>query len=335
VEVMRVGFLGLGIGTQRAAGGGGGANARIPITVFPPTVRWAQTVSPSRIGVSVSVLAPEVTVAAPGAITISPARISIPATVFSPTVSVASAGYDTDWDAYVTNHAPSSSTTFKDAGDVFVRGLKTDGIWAKLDWLLIPADTSAGSLRNVHNLSQTASAINSPTFTAYRGFTGDGSTSFVDFGQTYNAAGNLYTLNSATAGVWCNQQNGTTGPFPHIGAAGQNRTVLTASASGNETAQINVTSGSTARVGTSRLGHRAASRSLSTEFRAYFNGTLSATLTSTSTSVSSANAALLRSNTAFSSDRVAAAYTGGNLTDADHTAMHSRLSTFLTAIGAN
>jgi hypothetical protein len=92
---------------------------------------------------------------------------------------------------------------------------------------------------------------------------------------------------------------------------------------------------STARTSTGdRRGHRTSSRIVSTEKRAFFNGTKTATNTAASTGLATGLASALRNDTIYSSDRLAAVYYGAGLTDAQVASLHSRLNRYLTAIGA-
>jgi hypothetical protein len=215
-------------------------------------------------------------------------------------------------------------------------GLKADGLWTPLDWLLIlAAEDSQAARVNLKTPAKVATAVNSPTFTADRGYAGDGATSYIDLGEVYNVAGNSFALDSATIGVW-NNTSVSVGQKGQIGnLSGATRSFIASHSAGNEIYRINDSTDSTLRVGSTHLGHRAASRESSALKRGYFNGALVSDLTTASTAINAASGTILTSTTVFSADRVAAAYSGSAMTAAQLAAMHTRLSTFLTAIGAN
>ena len=88
--------------------------------------------------------------------------------------------------------------------DTPVRTLLAAGIWQKLDVLKLYAanDEQAGRLNWV-SANYTSIAVNSPTFTPYRGFNGNGTTSYLD--ETFNpvtAVGAKYQRDSAFLGIW-------------------------------------------------------------------------------------------------------------------------------------
>jgi hypothetical protein len=222
--------------------------------------------------------------------------------------------------------------------DTLVGDLKTDGIWTKLDWLCLLAAHDAQAARlNAKNTAKALTAVNAPTFTIDRGYAGNGSTSYLDFGEVANAAGNSYALNSATLGVWANTSGGTT-TVGQTGLLTTNGTIrLIANNSGStETYKINDGASSIAQVSPgTRAGHRMASRLASTTKRSFYNGVKTSELAATSTSITAENLVVCKADTSFSNDRMAACYSGGGLSDAEAGNMHSRLSTYLTAIGAN
>lgn len=244
---------------------------------------------------------------------------------------------DPDVAAYVAALTAPPSAAERARLNTLVRGLKTDGVWPLLDRLnVLAAETQQAGLRDLRNPAKTLTIGGTVTFTADRGFAGDGSTGFLDFGEAF-AAGNQFALNSASLGVWCNLQ-GAAGVTPQIGnVANSPRSMLTArSTVGAETFQANdATSDTLMTSNLSRLGHRAWSRTAAAVKRGFFNGSRTADLTTASTAVNTTNGCLLRSSTQYTDDRLAAAWSGAGLTDAQVAALHGRLSTYLSGKGAS
>ncbi len=216
-----------------------------------------------------------------------------------------------------------------------VSGLKTAGIWSKLDWLLLLAnETSQGSRVNLRNPAKVATAVNSPTFTADRGWTGNGSSAHLDCGEAANLAPNVYSLNSAHAGTICTAQN-TTGGSPSLGGVSDARLHLNMLGDGGtEVFSINDATTSNSRASSSKLGHRIAARGASATKRAYFNGALVATVSVTSAAQPAGNLCVLRRSTIYSPDRIGVFHSGSNLTDSEVSTLYTLLTAYLDAIGA-
>lgn len=245
---------------------------------------------------------------------------------------------DPDVAAYASALTTPPSAAERARLNTLVRGLKADGVWALLDRLnVLAAETQQAGLRDLRAPAKTLTIGGTVTFTADRGFAGDGTTGFLDLGEPFATAGNQFALNSASLGVWCNLQ-GAAGTFPQVGnVANSPRSMITArSTAGAETFQANdATSDTLMTSNLSRLGHRAWSRTAPAVKRGFFNGTRTADLTTASTAVNTTNGSLLRSSTQYTDDRLAAAWSGAGLTDAQVSALHSRLGTYLSSKGAS
>jgi len=239
-------------------------------------------------------------------------------------------------EAYVTAMTVEPDDARKALIDQLVGELKTDGIWTKLDWLsLLAAHAEQAGRLNAKNPTKALTAVSAPTFTVDRGFAGNGTSSYLDFGEQFDAIGNNFAQNSASLGAWCNEGTGTTSVF-HVASTGTGVIEISAQAGGgSEAFKVNDAVVDSARTSVSKLGHRTASRIGATVKRAFFNGVRVADLTTASSATPDGNGWLLRRGTNFSADRLAAAYFGGGLTDTDVANMHTHLNTYLTAIGAN
>lgn len=247
--------------------------------------------------------------------------------------------YDAAAVAYFAAMAVEPDATRKGLINTLIVDLKADGVWALLDWfcLLAAHDEQAGRL-NAWNPAKALTAVNSPAFTTDRGFTGNATSSYLRTAELPNAAPNLYALNSASFGVWCNLQGATSGTARHIGVPDPTvrGVIITSDSTANETFAINDATTGVLRVGVSdRKGHRTASRTASNVKRGFVAGVNTAALTTASVAVPSTELVILRNNTSYSDDRIAAFYSGAGMSDANVSSMHTRLNTYLTAIGAN
>lgn len=247
--------------------------------------------------------------------------------------------YEAEASAYFAAMTSQPDDTRKGLINTLVAGLKADGVWPRLDWLCLFAshDAQSGCV-NLVKPTKSAAPTNSPAFTADRGVSGDGSTSYVTFGEVMNAAGNLAVLDDTSFFAYCNLQGaGAAGSGYHFSQATSSfRAAVTATSSGNDNFRANDSTSSTLRASTSRTGFRAGSRNSSTSKKGYYNGALVADLALTSTNMAGLAAQILRSGTtSYSQDRIAAAGWGASLSDTQMAALHARLHTYLTTIGAN
>lgn len=217
-----------------------------------------------------------------------------------------------------------------------ITSLKTDGIWPILDWFcILGGHASQPSLLNIKNPEKSLVIQGAPTFTADRGFTGDGAAAWLDFGEAFGKAGNQFSLDSHSFGCYVNQQSGTAGLMHSFGTASAGSITLPGHSAGNETFRACDAGADVNRVGAGRTGHRYASRTAAGVKRGFYNGVRTFDGTTASTALPGANGAVLRSVTNWSNDRVAACWSGGGMTDTQANALHTALLTALTAIGAN
>jgi hypothetical protein len=106
----------------------------------------------------------------------------------------------TVWSSFSTPPSDSDKTNINN----LVVALKEAGIWSELDVLYVLA--AANSNAAVKNWKApgtfSLSLVNSPTFTAYRGFTGDGASAYLNTGWTPSTHGVKFTQNDASVWAW-------------------------------------------------------------------------------------------------------------------------------------
>lgn len=217
-----------------------------------------------------------------------------------------------------------------------INNLIVNGVWARLDCLfLLAATTSQAGLLNAVNPAQTATLVNAPTFTVDRGFTTNGTTSYVDTGFNPSTAGGKYTQTLAYFGIWVNAEtqfaaspagwfDGTDGVTvnPRTAADAMNGRV-------NEAAAITA-----AAPGTSALGLSAVNRLSNSNTRLTRNGVLVQSGSAASTALNNNNLYLGRSATASYAAGRFAACAIGSVNAATDLALYNALNTYFTAIGA-
>jgi hypothetical protein len=91
-----------------------------------------------------------------------------------------------------------------------VAGLRSDGIWDKLDrlWLLAAEDEPSALVDLV--TSSRATPVGSPTFTANRGYAGNASSSYINSNFNAYSMGTKWSLNSAHLAAWDNTSRAAT-----------------------------------------------------------------------------------------------------------------------------
>jgi head-tail adaptor len=117
-------------------------------------------------------------------------------------------------------YTPASGATL-DALDTYVKGLKSAGIWDKLDILYVFATNGDSDFATYNILDPTmfkSTKVNNPTFTTNEGFTGDGSSAYLDTGWNPANDGVNYSLGSASYGVYVRTNNTLAANEVDIGA---------------------------------------------------------------------------------------------------------------------
>ena len=228
--------------------------------------------------------------------------------------------------------------------DTLISGLKTDGIWTKLDRLWILAAQNSNSALVDLKAQDVATAVNSPTFTADRGYAGNGSTSYID--TTFNASTQAvqFTLNDAHQAVWSNTSRGpatTTAIGVYDGSAVTDlfpyQNVFTATGVGN---RVNLAAADPASIAyTSSLGCFIGQSISPTTEEVYVNGTSLGThaktyggyLVNFSFFICAENAG--GSPGTASTDQICMASWGATLTSTQAANYYSRLRTYMTSVG--
>lgn len=113
-------------------------------------------------------------------------------------------------EAIFTEFTTPPSDTDKTNINNLVTTLKTEGIWDALDilYVLAAADSQAALVNWKNPGTKTLVVGGSPSFTAYRGFTGNGTNTYLETNWTPSAEGVNYTLNDASLWAWCLTSSG-------------------------------------------------------------------------------------------------------------------------------
>ena len=219
----------------------------------------------------------------------------------------------------------------------FIAGAKTDVFWPRIDvlWFLAAENTQSALLSWANPTQSYALASNSGahgTFLTDRGYTGDGIGGMT---TTYNfsSSSTNFTQNLASIAAYCNLDN-SDAQHACMGIGGANTVSLWTnnfnliSTSINNSSPINLSSVAAS------TGLTTATRSNSTTLKGYRGSTLINTDTSTTSAAPTSGTAILLGNVSFNINRFAMFCIGG-LLDSDIANWNNRVTTYLTAIGAN
>ncbi len=224
-----------------------------------------------------------------------------------------------------------------------INGLVADGVWAKLDVLVIFATQDATTARlNLIQNSANPTLVSTPTFTADRGYAGNGTTTYLNSQFNPSTFGGQFTQNSASLAVWDRTIGAAAGLFAQMGATdGSTNTDFFIRLTGDlADFRMNAAIGATYPTNTTTDGFFVGNRSSSTAVQQYRNG---AAMTAIGAVTSGAPPNLNffvcgRNNSAAfdrgTTDQIAAYAIGGSLSSTDVTNFYNRMQTYMTAVGA-
>jgi hypothetical protein len=140
--------------------------------------------------------------------------------------------FDADYQA-VLNRAvalgytlPSASQRIKQ--NTLLLALKAGSIWTKLDILYIFANDGGSDFGTLNWKAPTlnqSTLINSPTFTSNQGFTGNGTSSYINTNFNPAIGTNNYVLNNASRHIFVRTQSITASTLDGVGSGNSNATV--------------------------------------------------------------------------------------------------------------
>lgn len=251
--------------------------------------------------------------------------------------NVEETSYEAESETYFAAMSVAPDDTRKGHIDDLVAGLKADGVWSKLDHLLLLAAHDAQAARlNVKNPAQSATAVNSPTFTTDRGYTTNGTNSEIDTGFN-TSTGTNFAQNSAYFGVYIRSADAASGNSSAGWFDGTDGVTLNVRDASNKL--VGRANQATSMVSVSTVattaGLSAVVRSASNSMGVRRNG---ASIDGAATASTALNNTTLRlgrsSSTGYRSHEFSASAAGGYLTTTEETALYNRLQTYLTAVGA-
>lgn len=233
--------------------------------------------------------------------------------------------------------------TRKTAIDTLIRALKTSGVWSTYDVLCIAGLNSADSLINWKNPGTfNSSLVNAPTFTADRGFAGNGTSSYINTNFNPNTESGNFTLNSAHLGLYC-RTDSDPALARDMGARtafNSNESVLILRESGNGFAGLNANEVTTAISSGNSTGYWSSSRTSSNSLVLRRNGSEFTSSSISSSAIPNLNIYVGSVNSGgspvgYTTRQYAAWSIGGGLTSTQMVDEYTAIQAYMTAIGAN
>lgn len=231
-----------------------------------------------------------------------------------------------------------------------INGLVSDGTFSTLDCLYIFAtNTTTTANLNLVSTNFTLTPNGSVTFTADQGYTGNGTTGYLDTNYIYGS--NLFSLNSGGLGGYVLTNRSTTNKSYVVVGRGENTSQTTynyiAPQNNNAGFQSTITgtSGPGSAIQNNSQGLWIVSRTASNLTSAYLNGNTTAFATSNSTSFSAtptlsflilaAGFGTVGAPSNFSADLTSAAFIGSGWSSVTQSLIAGRINSYMTALGIN
>jgi hypothetical protein len=234
------------------------------------------------------------------------------------------------------NAVTTLDATHTNAYKALINGGVADGWFQKLDLLFIFATQSSGvALLNLPSATYSAAGVSSPTFTVDRGFTGNGTSSYVttNFIPSTAVGANL-TQNSGSVSGWNLTAAVSTAPLVSAGNGTTGLQIYPQFATNNTYLRVN--DAASFLTNSVITGHFLGNRDSSTTRQGYLNGSVLGTYGTVNSAPLNATAVtVLFDNVAssFATNQVAEMSVGGNLTPTDVSNFYSRLRAYMTSVG--
>lgn len=221
------------------------------------------------------------------------------------------------------------------------RSLKSAGLLSALDALYIGAATAADTLLNAISATGTATATNSPAWTKYRGYTGNGSNASLNSNINPSTASGLhYTKDAASIFAFMLSQPGNTGAVIGRNASPGYSFIVPYTSAGRMQAAINGDSGGYYNSNATNpikngLGLSAIVRESATTIKMYKGASLIATGAVNSTEIPNGTIRGLSGNGLFTDGELGAWGFGGALTAYQVAVLNSALTNYFAALGVS
>lgn len=220
-----------------------------------------------------------------------------------------------------------------------IQALYAGGAWAQLDtlWVAAAHDSQAATLNWIAPASFTLVPTNSPTFTADRGWTTNGTDSWLATGWDPSTNGVNYQRNDANLAVYSLADTSGSNNLDFGSETGSPaQSGIRGRAGTGAASRINNTAIGVACTGAAALPlHLMAMRSVSTDHTIWRDGVQNNTIADASVAPNTVDFAIGKTAGVFIGRQVAAHHLGGALTTDEGLALYNALHTYMVAVGAD
>lgn len=217
-----------------------------------------------------------------------------------------------------------------------IAGMIADGSWALIKRFgLLASHDAQSSLVDVAFPAKAIVPVNSPIFTVDRGYKSNGSSSYIDVGEGYFAAGGLQ--DSITGAIYINAPTSSLStPASNMGWGQASAPVLIQTSTASSISRANEATGRNNTFSSpAGTGFFATTRTASNATAYYIGSANVGALSAASLAPNNtSNANLLRTSNSYTTSQLAAYIIGLGWTDAQEAAIFARLDTYLRTIGA-
>ena len=242
--------------------------------------------------------------------------------------------FDADYQA-ILNRATTLGYTLPSASvqakqNTLLTSMKADGVWAKLDVFYVFAQdggSAFGTLNWKNPNANQSTLVNSPTFVSNGGFTGNGTSSYIDTNFNPSTQGVQYTLNNASRYFFTHAISGVSA-FDGIMSNNNNRmmrTSVTSQRINSGALSLPTAFDYTATVNTKSI-HRTSATSVTC-----YNSTTGSTFIQASSAIDNANQLVLRASTNYGA-HTCAAYAMGASMISEHSAFIADWNTYKSSL---
>lgn len=259
-----------------------------------------------------------------------------------PQVAVSGVSYDADATAYFARMTTQPDATQKGYISTLIAGIKSDNSLTNLSdgfdcFYIFAGHDGTEALLNAAKASHDCTAVNSPTFTASQGFTGNGTTQYINTNYNPSTEGVRFTSGSGSLGVYLRLNVNES--LSQIGArdGSGNRSHLN-SRHGDifyGYCQSSADTGPNA-ANTDSRGLFTAVRTSGTNINSYKNGVLHDSETNSTGTIPSYNFYILTLNAngspgSLSTNQVAIAFVSNN--NINQASLYTRIQDYMTSLG--
>lgn len=242
--------------------------------------------------------------------------------------------YTTEYQAVLDEMTDPPGTDTAGWQNDMVYSLDSAGFWDRMDYLNIYATKDAtDALIDWINPTVNATAVNSPSFAMYGGYTSDGTTSYINTGYAPITDSVNFSRVSGTAGVY--MRTWTAGNIGGLIGVNQGDDDIYLTVNSN-TIYVRLVAGATTSTTGIVTGTYFGTRTASNAIELYINGASAVSNTTTNTALPTTEVYVMRidGNDAYMDEEFSIAFIMNGITDSEATTLNNIFERYMDRIGA-